>query len=91
MFELEMTNRFRKSYKKLHPNEQKAIKDSLVLLADSTPFHPSLRTKSIQGTKAVFEASVNMDIRISWEYHSEVENTLLLRNCGHHDELLNKP
>lgn len=41
------------------------------------PRHPSLRSKKIQGTDNIFEASVNMDIRITWQY---ISDGILLRN-----------
>ena len=91
LFELEITNKFKKSYKNFHKNEQKAVNDAIKLLAAAPPFQPSLRTKRIEGTKSIFEASANMDIRISWEYSQTAEQTLILRNCGHHDDLLRNP
>lgn len=91
MFKLDFTKKFKKSYKKLHPNEQKAIDNALRNLASAPPFHPSLRAKPIEGAKSVFEASANMDIRLSWQYSETDKQTILLRNCGHHDDLLRNP
>ena len=50
--------------------------------------HPSLRTKKIKGTKSIYESSVNMDIRITWQYE---EGGILLRNIGSHDKALRNP
>ena len=66
---------------------KKALKKKLDLLADN-PKHPSLRTKKIKGREDIFEASVNMDIRITWEFY---EDGILLRNIGRHDKTLNNP
>ena len=66
---------------------KKALKKKLDLLADN-PKHPSLRTKKIKGREVIFEASVNMDIRITWEFY---EDGILLRNIGRHDKTLNNP
>lgn len=56
----------------------------LNLLAEN-PFHPSLRTKKIQGTTDLFECSINMDIRIIWYY--ECDKIIILVDVGHHDIL----
>jgi mRNA-degrading endonuclease YafQ of YafQ-DinJ toxin-antitoxin module len=52
------------------------------------PRHPSLRTKEIRGQDNIFEASITMDIRMTWQYTEEV---ILLRNIGKHDTTLKKP
>jgi len=70
VYEVTYTEKFRRHYKKLHLNEKKQIKKKVELLARE-PMHPSLRTKRIQGTKHLFECSVNMDIRIIWHYEND--------------------
>ena len=52
------------------------------------PRHPSLRVKKIQGQAAIFEASITMSIRLTWQYS---EDGILLRNIGEHDQTLKKP
>jgi len=84
MYRLEPTKVFAKSLKKLSSNEQKAVAGKLTLLAQN-PYHPSLRTKKVQGLKDVFESSVNMDIRILWKH--EGNKIILLIDIGHHDIL----
>ena len=59
---------------------KKVLKKKLMLLIDN-PRHPSLRVKKIQGQKNIFEASITMSIRITWQYH---DDGLLLRNLGEH-------
>lgn len=66
---------------------KKALKKKLHLLADNRK-HPSPRTKKIKGREDIFEASVNMGIRITWEFY---EDGILLRNIGRHDKTLNNP
>ena len=78
------TKRFEKHFKDLNAQERKQLKKKLQLLAEN-PMHPSLRTKRIQGTKAMFECSVNMDIRIIWYY--EGDKLIILVDVGHHDVL----
>ncbi len=72
---------------RLSVDAKKELKKKLDLLADN-PKHPSLRTKKIKGREDIFEASVNMDIRITWEFY---EDGILLRNIGRHDKTLNNP
>ncbi|MCC8048074.1 MAG: type II toxin-antitoxin system YafQ family toxin [Oscillospiraceae bacterium] len=78
------TKRFEKHFKSLTAQEKAQLKSKLQLLAEN-PLHPSLRTKRIQGTKGLFECSVNMDIRIIWYY--EGDRLIILLDVGHHDIL----
>ena len=83
-YKLTYTERFKKHYRKLHPNEKKQIMKKTELLSQN-PMHPSLRTKKIQGANNIFECSVNMDIRIIWYYEGEC--LIILLDVGHHDIL----
>ena len=78
---------FLDSVKRLPIDVKKVLKKKLDLLADN-PKHPSLRTKKIKGSEDIFEASINMDIRMTWEFY---EDGILLRNIGKHDKTLNNP
>ncbi|MCL6445645.1 MAG: cytotoxin [Alicyclobacillus sp.] len=88
MTTLKFTTRFEKSLQRLDPASQKAVAKALRLLLKD-PHHPSLRTRKMEGRDHVFEASANMDIRIT--FHYEKPDTIVLRNCGHHDDALSKP
>jgi mRNA interferase RelE/StbE len=81
------SDRFKENYVKLNEEIKKRVKTKLKLMAEN-PMHPSLRTKRVQGTQNIFEASVNMSIRITWQY---VENGIFLRNIGEHNETLKNP
>ena len=81
------TERFKKAYKKLVEDEQKVLHKKLSLMSKN-PHHPSLRTKKVQGTKDIFECTVNMSIRITWQYEAD---SILLRTVGNHDEILKNP
>lgn len=85
-YKIILADRFKKNYKKLSLNIQKQIKKKIEIMQDN-PFHPSLRTKRIQGTKDLFEFSINMDVRVIWHY--EDDKLILLLDIGHHD-ILNK-
>jgi mRNA-degrading endonuclease RelE of RelBE toxin-antitoxin system len=78
---------FLESVEKLPEDVKKALKKKLGIMADN-PRHPSLRTKKIKGHENIFEASITMSMRMTWEYF---EDGVLLRNIGEHDKALNKP
>ncbi|NJD02346.1 MAG: hypothetical protein FIA99_07070 [Ruminiclostridium sp.] len=81
------SDRFKENYQKLDDEIKKKVKVKLKQMAEN-PMHPSLRTKRVQGTQHVFEASINMSIRMTWQY---VESGILLRNIGEHDITLKSP
>ncbi|QQK74181.1 cytotoxin [Salicibibacter cibarius] len=87
---VERTSRFKKAYKKLDKQSQKVINHAVVILTEDFS-HPSLRIKKMKGYHKpdVWEASVNMDLRLTFELIKP--NTIILRNCGHHDRTLNTP
>ena len=85
MYKLKYTKEFEKNLKSLTKQEQKLIANKLNILIQN-PFHPSLRTKKLQGVSGVFEMSVNMDIRILWKY--ENGSIILLLEVGHHKNIL---
>ncbi|KJS19910.1 MAG: cytotoxin [Clostridiaceae bacterium BRH_c20a] len=66
---------------------KRVLKKKLELLMEN-PRHPSLRTRKIQGQAGIFEASITMDIRITWQY---TEDGILLRNIEEHDKTLKTP
>ena len=83
-FQFTYSDRFKKHYKSLATQEKKQLQTKLNLLSKN-PYHPSLRTKRIQGSDGLFECSVNMDIRIVWYY--EGDKMIILVDVGHHDIL----
>ena len=85
--ELIFSNRFKKDYKLLN-NEQRKIFKQKIKLFEKNPFYPSLRTKKIQGKEDLFECSINMSIRMTWQYFN---NIVLLRAIGEHDHTLKNP
>lgn len=48
------------------------------------PSHPSLRVKKVKGTQTVWEMSVTMNYRITFELSEEA---VILRRIGTHDVL----
>jgi mRNA-degrading endonuclease YafQ of YafQ-DinJ toxin-antitoxin module len=81
------SNRFKKDYKKLPDNIKKILQEKLNLMAQN-PFHPSLRTKKIRGKSDIFECSINMSIRMTWQYQ---DKKIFLRTVGPHDFTLDNP
>jgi mRNA-degrading endonuclease RelE of RelBE toxin-antitoxin system len=84
VYRLVPSARFQKHYKSFSAPEKKQVAKTLALLAEN-PIHPSLRAKRIQGSENLFEASVNMDIRIIWYY--EGDQIIVLLDVGHHNIL----
>ncbi|ACM61615.1 hypothetical protein B0S90_0029 [Caldicellulosiruptor bescii] len=78
---------FKEKVNKLPPDAKKILKKKLELLLQNQ-YHPSLRTKKIQGTKDIFETSITMGIRLTWQYK---EDGIILRNIGEHDKTLKNP
>ncbi|WP_206214509.1 hypothetical protein [Adlercreutzia sp. ZJ242] len=62
-YRIQLEKSFAKRYAKLTAAERGMVDDKLRILAEN-PWHPSLRTKRIQGT-GEYEVSVNMDIRMA--------------------------
>ena len=85
-YNLQLTKQFVKRYGKLTAEERGLVDDKLRILAGN-PWHPSLRTKRIQGT-GEFEVSVNMDIRMAITF--EGDKIIIMLDVDHHDKLLNR-
>jgi mRNA interferase RelE/StbE len=78
------SDKFREKVEKLPQDIKKLLRNKLEIMIDN-PRHPSLRSKEIQGQANIFEASVTMGIRITWQY---TDDGILLRNIGDHDKTL---
>jgi mRNA interferase RelE/StbE len=89
---LKFTENFDRKYAELDAELdaelQQAIDESLELFLKN-PKTKSLRVHKMHGYKGVFEMSATMDIRLTYNY--EKPDTVVLRNCGHHDKILKKP
>ena len=83
-YKITFTKRFVKNMKRLSAAERTQLKKKLELLMQD-PLYPSLRTKRIQGTTDLFEFSVNMDVRVIWQYDGDT--IILLLDIRHHDIL----
>lgn len=81
------SSRFKKDYRSLSPEEKKQFKKKAKLMIENLK-HPSLRIKKIQGRKGIFETSISMAIRLTWQF---VKDGIYLRSIGPHDKTLNNP
>jgi len=78
------SRKFDKKYIMLPEEISKAFKGKLALMTQNLN-HPSLRIKKMHGHGGIFEGSVTMKYRFTFEY---IEDGILLRNIGNHDETL---
>lgn len=88
MPKIEFTDTFLEQFKQLPQDIQKKGRKAIRLLSED-PKHPSLRSKPIQGAKGIYEASLDMHYRITYERLPG--DILRLRVVGSHDEALKKP
>lgn len=79
--------RFDRAFRKLPEAVKKAFKEKMRLLVESNLTHPSLRVKKIKGTGRIWEASIDMDHRFTFE---KVEGGIRLRVIGKH-KVIGKP
>ena len=84
------STRFTKNFKKLSVTVQKSFENQFGKFLNNPlpPFHPSLRIKRVKGTNGIFEMTITMGIRLTWEH---TEKGILLRNIGEHDKTLKIP
>jgi mRNA interferase RelE/StbE len=81
--ELERTDRFKKSYKRLPISIKKKVKRQLKFLAEDTR-HPSLYTKKVRGSGNIWEARVDFHHRMTFRIAND---RIILRGVGPHDVL----
>ncbi len=79
---------FLKQFNQLPKSIQKKARKAIRLLAEN-PKHPSLRSKPIQGAKGIYEASLDMHYRLTFERLPG--DVLRLRVIGLHDDALKNP
>jgi mRNA-degrading endonuclease RelE of RelBE toxin-antitoxin system len=88
MPQIEFTERFLKEYDGLEKRIQKKVQKQLRLLAED-PTHASLRSKPVEGARGIYEASVDMYYRMTYERLPG--DRLLMRVVGLHDDALKNP
>jgi len=78
---------FDRAYKKLPGEVRERFKEKLRLLEASLFTHPSLRVKKIKGTANIWEASIDMNHRFTFE---KIKGGIRLRVIGPH-KIMNAP
>ena len=81
------TARFKKAWEQL-TKEDKAVARKAIMNMATDIRYPSLRVKKIRGTDNIWEARAGHSLRITFEIGGA---TIILRNIGHHDEVLGHP
>ena len=79
----QFSKKFQKEYQSLPKKIQDNFNKKLSLFLENM-FHPSIRTKRIQGTKYRWEGSITMKYRFTFNLYN---NTVLFRTIGTHDIL----
>ncbi len=77
------TESFKRDFQGLPKDVQSRAEKAIQLLAGNPP-HPSLGAKKMKGLQGIWEASVSMSCRITYECATD---TLILRRIGTHDIL----
>ncbi len=83
---LTLSKSFEKLFVRLPKDVRDATYEKLGLLLKN-PSHPSLRVKKIKGAQGIWEMSVTMNYRITFEV---LEEEIYLRKVGTHN-VLNQP
>ena len=78
------TKVFKKEYQKLSQQVQKITNKKLKLFIEN-PQHPSLGVKKIKGSLNIWEASITMNYRFTFQIE---KSEIILRNIGTHKILL---
>ena len=81
--ELVFTPTFERLFKRLPKRIRDETYEKLALFLDDQA-HPSLRVKRVRGTDRIWEMSITMNYRLTFEVDEE---RVLLRRIGTHDVL----
>jgi len=89
MRKYQFTHQFEKSFAKLPDNIAELFEKKLLIFLQDI-FHPSFRTKKIEGFKNpyIWEASLTMSYRFTFEI--DKEDKIIFRNIGTHTILERK-
>jgi len=82
-YEIVLTKKFHKDFKKLPKEIQQKAKEQIRRLATGDFSFPSLRVKKMAGEENIWEASVTMNYRIIFQ----LEKKIIFLKIGTHDIL----
>jgi mRNA-degrading endonuclease RelE of RelBE toxin-antitoxin system len=78
------THSFDKAYKSLPDEIRKSFLSKITLMENHFD-HPSLRVKKISETNGIYEGSINMHYRFTFQL---IRGGIILRNIGQHDPVI---
>jgi mRNA-degrading endonuclease YafQ of YafQ-DinJ toxin-antitoxin module len=78
---VQFTRRFDRAFKHKTKDLRQAVLETIEQLK-TDPSYPSLRVKKVRGINDIWEASVTMKHRITFEYSTDV---IIFRNCNGHE------
>ena len=80
---VQLTRRFERAFKRKPADLRQALAEAIERL-QADPSYPSLRVKKVRGISDVWEASIDMKHRLTFEYGPD---GIILRNCNGHEAL----
>jgi mRNA-degrading endonuclease RelE of RelBE toxin-antitoxin system len=80
------TARFKKAWEQLSEEEKAPARKAIGNLAVDIRY-PALRAKKIKGAENIWEARASRSLRMTFQIEGD---TIILRNIGHHDEILKR-
>lgn len=83
----DVTNTFKRKYRNKDRVSQVSIEKTIELLVENQRY-PGLHTHKVKGTKKIFEAYINDQARLTFEYGND--KIILRTNCNH-DAVLKNP
>jgi len=81
------TARFKKAWRQLSEEEKALARKAITNLAKDIRY-PALRARKIKGTEYIWEARASRSLRLTFQIE---DDTILLRNIGHHNETPERP
>ncbi len=81
------TEIFKKAWGQL-TEEQKALAQKAIENLTADMRYPGLKIKKVKGTGYIWEARVSRSLRMTFQI---VDDIIILRNIGQHDETLGRP
>jgi len=87
LLRIRRSGRFKRNVKRVDKEVISILRTKLEIFVKN-PFHPSLGTKKIKHSDRIYELRINRDIRVTWQYDKENEDTVILRNIGYHDKTI---
>lgn len=82
-----ITDNFKRRYDKKDSKSRESVEKTIKLLVENIR-HPGLQTHKVRSTRNIFEAYVDSNARLTFQYGTD---KLILRNNCTHDAVLRSP